>query len=73
MITDEQMGIIVMFMNDDIREEVYNKFAPCSNEKFFEEYSKRDRGIIDFLLSEFCQWLMFHVKHWKGVCFEKYK
>lgn len=33
-ITDEQMGIIVMFMNDDIREEVHNKFAPCSNEKF---------------------------------------
>ena len=53
-ITDEQMKIIVMFMNDNIREEVYNKFAPCSNEKFFEEYIKRDRGIIDFLLSEFC-------------------
>ena len=52
-ITDEQMGIIVMFMNDDIREEVYNKLAHCSNEKFLKEYSKRDIGFIDFLLSEF--------------------
>lgn len=45
--------ITIMFMYDDIREEVHNKFAPCSNEKFLEEYCKRDCNFIDLLIAEF--------------------
>ena len=30
----------VEIMDDELREEIHNKFAPCTEQKFFEEYSK---------------------------------
>lgn len=44
---------IVEHMNDNIREEVHNEFAPCSKAKFLIEYCKRDKRFPDFLWREF--------------------
>lgn len=37
---------VVNVMDDDIREEVHTKFAPCSNRKFLSEYLKRAKDDI---------------------------
>ena len=34
----------VMYMDDDIREEIHNELAPCTEQEFFDEYSKRHVG-----------------------------
>ena len=31
----------VALMDDDLREEIHNEFAPCTNQEFLDEYSKR--------------------------------
>lgn len=46
------MEVLTSYMNDEIREEVHFKFAPCSNELFLHEYLKRDeslKGIMEEL------------------------
>lgn len=35
------MASIVEYMDDDIREEIHRDFAPCSPEKFLENYMAR--------------------------------
>lgn len=52
-ISDDLMDRIAIYMYDDIREKVHAKFAPCSNEKFLEEYINIDLGFIDVLYNEF--------------------
>lgn len=52
-ISDELMMNIVSYMDDDIREEIHSKFAPCSNEKFIEEYCNIDYVFRDLLKEEF--------------------
>lgn len=44
---------IVEHMNDEVREEVHNEFAPCSKVKFLTEYCKRDNRFTDYLWREF--------------------
>lgn len=52
-ITNEDMRNIAEYMNDEIREELHGKLAPCSNEKFLREYIKRDPEILEILRNEF--------------------
>lgn len=52
-ITNEDMQNIAEYMNDEIREELHGKLAPCSNEKFLREYIKRDPEILEILRNEF--------------------
>ena len=52
-ISNETMGNICTYMNDDIREELHFKLAPCSNRTFLEEYCKRDTEFTELLKNEF--------------------
>ena len=52
-ITDLDMRVIASYMDDDIREQLHSKLAPCSNEKFLKAYIKRDRSILPILRNEF--------------------
>lgn len=33
--------VAVMYMDDEIREEIHNEIAPCTDQEFFDEYAKR--------------------------------
>lgn len=52
-ITNDDMRNIAEYMDDEIREELHGKLAPCSNEKFLREYIKRDSEILEILRNEF--------------------
>ena len=32
--------VAVMYMDDEIREEIHNELAPCTDQEFFDEYAK---------------------------------
>lgn len=38
--TEINYDVAVNLMDDKIREELHSKFAPCGEQKFFEEYCK---------------------------------
>jgi hypothetical protein len=44
---------IVNLMDDEIREAVHNKFAPCSEEEFLKRYVELDSDFKQVLKSEF--------------------
>ena len=48
-----EMEIIASYMSDDIREDLHNKFSPCTNEFFLKEYCKNDDDFEALLFSEF--------------------
>lgn len=51
---DESMlGNIASYMDDEKRELIHYKFAPCSPEKFLIEYLKTDPGFIAVIKEEF--------------------
>ena len=52
-INNKLMDAIATYMDNDIREELHFKFAPCSPKKFLQEYIKRDHGFVQVLESEF--------------------
>ncbi len=47
------MDTIASYMDDDIREDLHFRIAPCSPDLFLREYTKRDPGFVDLLKSEF--------------------
>lgn len=49
-ITDDQFDAIVMCMDDDIRELVHAKLAPCTSGEFLTAYLEIDR---DFAIEDF--------------------
>ena len=49
---DDMMRIGV-YMDDDIREELHNKLAPCTNEEFLKAYVEYVPEFEDLLKSEF--------------------
>lgn len=53
LINNDDMHNIASYMNDEKREFLHSKLAPCSNEKFITEYLKMDPDFIDVLKSEF--------------------
>ena len=52
-ISNETMENICTYMDDDIREELHFKLAPCSNRTFLKAYCKRDPGFEELLKNEF--------------------
>ena len=52
-ISNEAMDTIASYMNDDIREELHFKLAPCSNRTFLKAYCKRDPEFTELLKNEF--------------------
>lgn len=52
-ITQEDMDIIAIYMDDDTREAVHLDLAPCSPEEFLREYLERDPDFIITLEQEF--------------------
>lgn len=52
-ISNKTMDTIASYMNDEIREELHFKLAPCSNRTFLNEYCKRDPGFEELLKNEF--------------------
>lgn len=38
--TEINYDAVVDLMDDEIREELHSKFAPCTEQKFFDEYCK---------------------------------
>lgn len=52
-ISNETMDTIASYMNDDIREELHFKLAPCDNRTFLKAYYKRDPEFMELLKNEF--------------------
>lgn len=52
-IADNTMSAITTLMNDDIREAVHGKMAPCTNHEFLKEYCKQESSFADVLKNEF--------------------
>lgn len=52
-ITDNTMSAIATLMNDDTREVVHRKMAPCTNHEFLKEYCKQEPSFADVLKDEF--------------------
>lgn len=53
-LTDELLKDIADYMDDEIREELHYKLAPCDAETFLRAYVERDPGFAEvFLKNEF--------------------
>lgn len=52
-LTQELMDVIASYMNDEIREDLHSKMAPCEPERFLKEYAKRDSEFMELLWPEF--------------------
>ena len=53
LITKEKMNLICSYMDDEIREDLHSKLAPCDNLKFLRKYCKRDPEFAGLLRNEF--------------------
>lgn len=52
LITNDEMELLASYMNEEIREEIHFKFAPCSNELFLSEYLKRESESLKSIMAE---------------------
>lgn len=52
-ITDNTMSAIVALMDDNTREIVHRKLAPCTNYEFLKEYCKHEPSFTNVLENEF--------------------
>lgn len=52
-ISNETMNTIASYMDDEIREELHFKLAPCSHRRFLKAYCKRDPEFTELLKNEF--------------------
>lgn len=52
-LTQDLMDAIVVYMDDDIRENIHRALAPCTPEDFLKAYVKEDPDFEDLLYSEF--------------------
>lgn len=52
-ITQELMDTVTTYMNDDIREDLHSRLAPCEPDLFLREYVKRDPEFEKLLYDEF--------------------
>lgn len=47
------LSVIASYMEDDIREEIHGKYAPCKPDLFLREYIKKDKSFSKLLEDEF--------------------
>ena len=52
-LTIDELSVIAMYMDDDIREKVHNELAPCTPYEFLKRYCELDKNFIDILENEF--------------------
>lgn len=52
-LTQQLLDVIATYMNDNLREDIHFKFAPCKPDFFLKEYVKRDPKFKKLLLNEF--------------------
>lgn len=52
-LSQETLDIIATYMDDDIREDLHFRLAPCEPIVFLQEYCKRDKNFIVILKNEF--------------------
>lgn len=52
-LTQEELGVIATYMNDNIREDVAFDLDSCTPEEFLKEYVNRDEDFEELLKSEF--------------------
>ena len=52
-LTQEELDIISCYMDDDIREDVTFKLAPCTPEAFLRAYVEEDESFKELLEIEF--------------------
>lgn len=52
-VTSSVMANIVVLMYDNLREQIHEEYAPCSNMRFLKEYCKKDPSFEDILCKEF--------------------
>lgn len=52
-LTQEELDIIASYMDDDIREDVAFKLAPCTPEAFLRAYVEEDESFKELLEIEF--------------------
>lgn len=52
-ITQDQMNVIATYMDDEVREQISFKFAPCANEFFLRKYCEEVPEFADILEDEF--------------------
>lgn len=52
-LTIDELSVIAMYMDDDIREKVHNELAPCTAYEFLTRYCELDENFIDILENEF--------------------
>lgn len=50
----DDLDIIAIYMNDEIRERVHSELAPCTPEEFLVRYLELDPDFEILLQSEFC-------------------
>lgn len=52
-LTQEELDIIASYMDDEIREDIAFKFAPCTPETFLRAYVEEDESFKELLEVEF--------------------
>lgn len=52
-LSQETLDIIATYMDDDIREDLHFRLAPCEPKVFLQEYCKRDVEFTNVLKTEF--------------------
>ena len=52
-ITQEDMNLIGSYMDDEIREDIHARLAPCKPEEFIRAYLEEDPNFLDLLENEF--------------------
>lgn len=49
----DELSVIAMYMDENIREQVHFELAPCTPYEFLNRYCELDENFIDTLNSEF--------------------
>ena len=52
-LTEDLMGTIASYMNDEIREDLHQELAPCEPEEFLNRYLELDPDFEELLENEF--------------------
>lgn len=52
-LSQKTLDNIATYMDDDIREDLHFRLAPCEPKVFLQEYCKRDIGFTNVLKTEF--------------------
>ncbi len=53
MVSNRVMEVIQYYMDNEIREELHRKYAPCSNDYFLKKYCEKDTDFASILFEEF--------------------